>query len=93
MKYAILTVIGFAVLMACIVAVATHLNKKIDALDDAIFQYMKEEHNARVEDYIPRDYYEKVIQTLTEKHTEEIAELMERKADETNNGRRKTEVD
>ena len=43
-------IIEFAVLMACIVAVANHLNKKIDMLDEAIFRYMKEEHNARVEE-------------------------------------------
>ena len=33
-------------------------------------------------DAIPRDYYEKVVGELCRKHTEEIAELMERKADE-----------
>ena len=33
-------------------------------------------------DAIPRDYYEKVVEELCRKHTEEIAELMERKADE-----------
>ena len=49
MMYAILIVMCFAVLMLCIVGVATYLDKKIKALDDAIFQYMKEEHNARVE--------------------------------------------
>lgn len=45
----IVMTIGFVILMACIVAVANHLNKKIDMLDEAIFRYMKEEHNARVE--------------------------------------------
>ena len=50
MMYAILIVVCFAVLMLCIVAVATHLNRKIDALDDAIFQYMKEEHNERAKE-------------------------------------------
>ena len=45
----IVMMIGFAIEMACIVAVAWYLNRKIDALDEAIFQYMKEEHNARVE--------------------------------------------
>lgn len=45
----IIGIIGFAILMACIVAVANHINKKIDMLDEEIFQYMKEEHNARVE--------------------------------------------
>ena len=49
MIYAILIVMGFAIEMACIVAVATHLNRKIDALDEQVFRYMKEEHNARVE--------------------------------------------
>ena len=71
----VIMLIGFAIEMACIVAVANHLNKKIDALDEAVYQYMKEEHNARAEDYIPRDYYEKVVGALTEKHTNEIAEL------------------
>ena len=46
----IVMIIGFVILMACIVAVATQLNKKINALDEAIFRYMKEEHNARVEE-------------------------------------------
>lgn len=46
----IVMLIGFAIEMACIVAVAWHLNRKIDALDEAVYQYMKEEHNARVED-------------------------------------------
>lgn len=45
----IIGIIGFAILMACIVTVANYLNRKIDALDEAIFRYMKEEHNARVE--------------------------------------------
>ena len=45
----IIGIIGFAILMACIVAVAVYLNKKIDALDEAVFQYMKEEHNSKVE--------------------------------------------
>ena len=43
----IVMTIGFAILMACIVAVANRLNKKIDMLDEAVYQYMKEEHNER----------------------------------------------
>ena len=78
----IVMTIGFIILMACIVAVANHLNKKIDMLDEAVYQYMKEEHNARVEDYIPRDYYEKVVEALCEKHTQEIAEQTEPKCEE-----------
>ena len=46
MKNAILTVILFTVTMG----VALHIDKKIDALDEAVFQYMKEEHNARVKE-------------------------------------------
>ena len=34
------------------------------------------------ENYVPRDYYEAVIEELCRKHTEEIAELMERKDNE-----------
>lgn len=49
MVYAVLIILGFAIETACIVAVANHLNRKIDALDDAVFQYMKDEHNAKVE--------------------------------------------
>ena len=45
----ILVTIGFAILMACIVYVAITLNNRINALDEEIFRYMKEEHNARVE--------------------------------------------
>lgn len=37
------------VLMFCIVSVARYLNKKINDLDEAVYQYMKEEHNAKVE--------------------------------------------
>lgn len=70
-----IVIIGLVIETACIVAVAWYLNRKIDALDEAMFQYMKEEHNARMEDCIPRDYYEKVISELTKKHTQEIAEL------------------
>ena len=70
-----IVIIGLVIEMACIVAVAWYLNKKIDAIDEAIFQHMKDEHNARMEDCIPRDYYEKVVGALTEKHTNEIAEL------------------
>ena len=66
----IVMTIGFIILMACIVAVAVYLNKKIDALDEAVhwyintkidgvdervdaldeavFRYMKDEHNAKV---------------------------------------------
>ena len=46
----IVMTIGFVILMACIVAVANHLNKKIDMLDEAVFRYMKEEHNARAKE-------------------------------------------
>lgn len=67
----IIIVIGFAILMACIVAVAVFLNRKIDALDNEVFMFMKEEHNARMEDYIPRDYYNKVVEELCHKHTED----------------------
>ena len=49
MIYAILIITGFAVLTACIVAVAGHLNRKIDAIDEAVFQHMKDEHNERVQ--------------------------------------------
>ena len=45
MKNAILTAILFTVS----IGIAVILNKKIDAIDEAIFQYMKEEHNAKVE--------------------------------------------
>lgn len=48
MMYAVMIVICFAVLMVSIVGVATHLNRKIDMLDEAVYQYMKEEHNSRV---------------------------------------------
>ena len=38
------------------------------------------------ENYVPRDYYEAVIQELCRKHTEEIEALMaERSEDETDN--------
>lgn len=45
----ILTIICLVISITCIVSVAWHLNEKINALDEEIFRYMKEEHNARVE--------------------------------------------
>lgn len=45
MKNAILTAILFTVS----IGIAVILNEKIDAIDEAVFQFMKEEHNARVE--------------------------------------------
>lgn len=45
MKNAILTAIIFTVS----IGIAVILNEKIDALDEAVFQYMKEEHNSKVE--------------------------------------------
>ena len=36
----IVMTIGFVILMACIVAVANRLNKKIDALDEAVHWYI-----------------------------------------------------
>lgn len=44
MKNAIFTVILFTLSMG----VAVLLNDKINGIDEAVFQYMKEEHNARV---------------------------------------------
>lgn len=44
----IVAIIGLAISISCIVAVAVYLNRKIDALDEAVFRYMKEEHNERV---------------------------------------------
>lgn len=49
MVYAVLIILGFAIEMACIVAVAWYLNKKIDAVDEAVFQHMKDEYNERVQ--------------------------------------------
>ena len=45
------TIIGALVLVILAANIITdiHLNRKIDALDEEIFRYMKEEHNARVE--------------------------------------------
>ena len=45
MKNAILTAILFTVS----IGIAVILNEKIDAIDEAVFQYMKEEHNSKVE--------------------------------------------
>ena len=44
MKNTILTVILFAVSIGA----AVILNEKIDGIDEAVFQHMKDEHNARV---------------------------------------------
>ena len=44
MKNAILTLVLFTVS----VGIAVYLNDKIDSIDEAVYQYMKEEHNARV---------------------------------------------
>ena len=44
-----IVIIGLVIEMACIVAVAWYLNRKIDAIDEAIFQHMKDEHNERVQ--------------------------------------------
>ena len=46
MKNAILTAILFTVS----IGIAVILNEKIDAIDEAVFQYMKEEHNERAKE-------------------------------------------
>ena len=46
MKNTILTAILFTVSMG----IAVILNEKIDAIDEAVFQYMKDEHNERAKE-------------------------------------------
>ena len=82
MTKTILIITGFIIEAIYIAKVAIHLDKKINELDEAVYQHMKDEHNARVEDYIPRDYYEKVVEALCEKHTQEIAEQTEPSTEE-----------
>ena len=49
MVYAVLIILGFAIELAYDVAIFNRLNRKIDELDEALFKYMKDEHNAKVE--------------------------------------------
>lgn len=44
----LLNIIIVALFFVSLMVVAVRLDRRIDALDEAIFQYMKEEHNARV---------------------------------------------
>ena len=44
MKNVIITAMLFAVSMG----VAVYLNEKINGIDEAVFQHMKEEHNSKV---------------------------------------------
>lgn len=47
MIYVILMLV--AALFVALIASITLLNKRIDMLDDAMFQYMKEEHNSKMD--------------------------------------------
>ena len=49
MVYTVLIILGFAIETAYDVAIFNRLNRKIDELDEAVSQYMKDEHNAKVE--------------------------------------------
>ena len=69
----IVMTIGFVILMACIVAVANHLNKKIDMLDEAVYQYMKDEHNAN---YVPKEFHDKTCEAMAKRHQDEIADMV-----------------
>lgn len=68
----IVMTIGFVILMACIVAVANRLNKKIDALDEAVHWYI----NTKIEGVDERvdALDEAVYQYMKEEHNERAGE-------------------
>ena len=68
-----IVIIGLVIEMACIVAVANHLNKKIDMLDEAVYQYMKDEHNAN---YVPKEFHDKTCEAMAKRHQDEIADMV-----------------